>query len=94
MFNLFIVPEAAAGQDPTPVTVSLKLISPPTEVVKSDFFAAVYWYFKRFDYWTNLSYPFYLNFVILSEQNLLAEFQKGVILIEKMGKNRSIYNEQ
>jgi hypothetical protein len=36
----------------------LKLICLPVEAVKSDFFAAVYGCFKRFDYWTNLSYLF------------------------------------
>jgi hypothetical protein len=40
--------------------------------------------FKRFDYWTNLSYPFIFYFVTLSEQNILFKFQKVVILIEKM----------
>jgi len=40
--------------------------------------------FKRFDYWTNLSYPFYLKFVTISEQNILSEFQKVVIFVEKM----------
>jgi hypothetical protein len=32
-------------------------------------------FLKRFDYWTNLSYPFYFYFVIFSEQNILYEFQ-------------------
>jgi len=32
--------------------------------------------FKRFDYWTNLSYPFYFYFVTLSGQNISVEFQK------------------
>jgi hypothetical protein len=41
-------------------------------------------YFKRFDYWTNLSYPFYFYFVTLSKQNILFKFQKVVILIGKM----------
>jgi hypothetical protein len=37
-----------------------------------------------FDYWTNLSYPFYFYFVTLSKQNILFKFQKVVILIGKM----------
>jgi hypothetical protein len=28
-------------------------------------------HFKIFDYWTNLSYPFYFYFVTISEQNIL-----------------------
>jgi hypothetical protein len=79
MFNLYTVPEAGAGQNLTPVTVSLKLICLPAEVR-----IIIARYFKIFDYWTNLSYPSYFYFVILSEQNILFEFQKVVILIDKM----------
>ena len=32
-------------------------------------------FLKRFDYWTNLSYPFYYYLVTLSKQNILFEFQ-------------------
>ena len=100
------VTEAGARQYSTPVSDLLKFICLPAKVVKSEFFCAWFlmiWilsfriqisgYFKIFDYWTNLSYPFYFYFVTLSEQNILSEFQKVVIFIKKMRWSRNIYNE-
>jgi len=46
-------------------------------------------FLKRFDYWTNLSYPFHFYFVIFSEQNILYEFQ--IELCDELRSRQTLY---